>query len=334
MTQHHKVLVTGASGFIAYHIIDVLLQHGYTVVGTVRNEEKAKNLLESFKDKPFEVAYVKDIMEPHAFDKVFQSDPSITAVVHSASPLKGSTPDEVINSAIEGTRSILTAIKTYGPQVSHVVITSSLSAAADTTRLFDPTHEINEDSWNPITLEAGQKAPYFASKKLAEKEFWRFVKEEDVKFKATAVIPPYVFGPIKHITSAEISGSNSLLLNPIFKEQGPDHKFNLPIYPFTDVRDTALAHVLPLGNPEKFDGQRLIPMAGIISAQTALDILHKRIPELKGKIPVGQPGTGTDFYYKSFKWDDTKSKELLGFEYVSTEDTVADMVQSYLDLSK
>lgn len=43
MSQKQTVLVTGASGYIASHIINELLQRGYYVVGTVRslaNQEK------------------------------------------------------------------------------------------------------------------------------------------------------------------------------------------------------------------------------------------------------------------------------------------------------
>ena len=37
----HTVCVTGASGFIAGHVIDALLARGHSVVGTLRSDEKA-----------------------------------------------------------------------------------------------------------------------------------------------------------------------------------------------------------------------------------------------------------------------------------------------------
>lgn len=40
MSNKGKVLVTGASGFIASHVINELLRKGYNVVGTVRSLDK------------------------------------------------------------------------------------------------------------------------------------------------------------------------------------------------------------------------------------------------------------------------------------------------------
>lgn len=67
------VLVTGANGFIASHIIDKLLQAGYIVRGTVRSTEKQKWLQERFDaaygEGRFELCPVLDITAPHAFDE-------------------------------------------------------------------------------------------------------------------------------------------------------------------------------------------------------------------------------------------------------------------------
>lgn len=45
------VLVTGANGFIASHIIDQLLRLGYKVRGTVRTEAKGKWVQDYFDNK-------------------------------------------------------------------------------------------------------------------------------------------------------------------------------------------------------------------------------------------------------------------------------------------
>jgi len=57
-----KILVTGASGFIAGHCILDLLAHGYQVRGTVRNIDMVPQLREVFakySDKASEIEFVQ-----------------------------------------------------------------------------------------------------------------------------------------------------------------------------------------------------------------------------------------------------------------------------------
>ena len=59
----NKVLVTGANGFLAVHIIVILLKKGYAVRGVVRSLDKGeylKKLFAGYGDK-FELAVVEDI---------------------------------------------------------------------------------------------------------------------------------------------------------------------------------------------------------------------------------------------------------------------------------
>ena len=65
------VLITGASGYIATHIINEFLEHGYHVRGTVRSEQKADDVRKSVTkhgDK-LSFAIVKDIGASGAFDE-------------------------------------------------------------------------------------------------------------------------------------------------------------------------------------------------------------------------------------------------------------------------
>jgi uncharacterized protein YbjT (DUF2867 family) len=58
-----KVLVSGASGYIATWVVRTLLEKGYSVRGTVRSEEKAthlRKLFDSYGDK-HEVVIVEDM---------------------------------------------------------------------------------------------------------------------------------------------------------------------------------------------------------------------------------------------------------------------------------
>ena len=63
ITPGKKVLVTGANGFLAVHVVDILLRKGYAVRGVVRSlqkEDHIKNLFAEYGEK-FELAVVEDI---------------------------------------------------------------------------------------------------------------------------------------------------------------------------------------------------------------------------------------------------------------------------------
>ena len=65
------VLVTGASGFVASHVIRYFLENGFNVRGTVRNEKSAAKVREAHSKyaDALSFAFVKDISEIGAFDE-------------------------------------------------------------------------------------------------------------------------------------------------------------------------------------------------------------------------------------------------------------------------
>lgn len=85
-----RVLLTGGSGFIAAHALDILLEHGHSVVTTVRTQEKADKIKAAYKSYAekgvLDFAIVPDIAQPDAFEKAVVSDPPFEAVLHTASP--------------------------------------------------------------------------------------------------------------------------------------------------------------------------------------------------------------------------------------------------------
>lgn len=70
--------MTGGNGFIAVHIITLLLERNYTVTTTVRAESKTTYLRDKFSG-PVEhgrlkFAIVEDITKPGAFDQALKSE--------------------------------------------------------------------------------------------------------------------------------------------------------------------------------------------------------------------------------------------------------------------
>lgn len=339
--KHKKVLVTGASGFLAGNVIKQLLDRGHIVKGTFRSQAKADKVSAAFKGLPFETAIVSDIGTAGAFDHVFKEDKAITAVVHTASPVTIGDPDAIKNlvtPAVEGVKNILQAITKYAPQVTRVVYTTSVVAVFDFDRLQDHSAIFDETSWNKVTKEDVIKdhtLGYRASKALAEKEFWRFIKEEKPNFTGVSIAPPYIFGPsVPPFKSFdEVNFTNKVLYDQAFGTQDESTDFTSSISPFVDVRDVAAAHALAT-EQDNVSGERLLVIGGQSSAQVLLDVLHKNFPELKGKIPVGKPGTGLALVPHIFQYNNDKTNKLLNIKYTKFEDTATDIFKNLLALPR
>ncbi|GEQ69533.1 hypothetical protein JCM33374_g3205 [Metschnikowia sp. JCM 33374] len=200
-TTPTTVFVSGATGFIAQHIVQLLISKGYNVVGTVRSAEKGDHLKKLLGSDAFSYEIVPDVEPVGAFDEALKNHPEVTVFLHTASPFHFKATDiekELLKPAIEGTKNALNAIKTYGPQIKRVVVTSSYAAMMDLSKLNDPSHIDTEESWNPSTWEQAKEGPiqgYLASKTFAERAAWDFVKEEKPLLTINYVNPVYVFGP-------------------------------------------------------------------------------------------------------------------------------------------
>ena len=76
------VLVTGASGFIAAHVVNAFLERGYNVRGTVRSERTATKVKKShpkYRDQ-LSIAIVPDITAPHAFDEAVKGVEGVSEI--------------------------------------------------------------------------------------------------------------------------------------------------------------------------------------------------------------------------------------------------------------
>lgn len=65
------VLVIGASGYIAAHVVEAFLKKGYNVRGTVRSEKTAEGVRKSHAKyaEQLSIAIVPDMAAANAFDK-------------------------------------------------------------------------------------------------------------------------------------------------------------------------------------------------------------------------------------------------------------------------
>lgn len=328
-----KVILTGASGFIAQHIVNELLTSGFHVVGTVRSEQKGEHLKQLFGDK-FMYEIVKDIVTDGAFDEVLKKHDDAKYFIHSASPFHYDTTDpenDLIIPAIRGTENALQSIKKYGDQIEKVVVTSSDAAVYNALDEQDASKSFDETSWNDISYEDACKdavEAYYGAKSFAEKRAWKFVQEENPNFKLTSILPVYVFGPqfdSKAAKAGKLNTSNQIILDIIeTKDYDALEKFKGG---FVDVRDVAKVHVLSL-TKEETSGERLFLFSGRFSTQMILDCLNENFPQLK--LPKGTVGSGPADISTLSKINNDKTKEIIGIKFNSFETTFVDTVKQII----
>lgn len=332
-TEKETVFLSGATGYIAQHIVRELLATGkFKVIGSARSEEKVKRLAENFGNHPdLSFVYIKELANPTAFDEVFKTHgPIIDYVIHSASPLVINPQDvnkDLIIPAKNGTVGIFNASAKYATNLKHFVLTSSYAAVGDFLRENDHSLTLNEESWNPMPFEQAVTQPmlgYCYSKKVAEKSLWDLRKELEVSFNVTTVNPTYVYGPqcFDSSVSKELNVSCQIINNLVHLPFGETVDESVTGC-FIDVRDVAKVHVEAILNSKKYDGKRLLLDGGKFGNQSIVDVLNE-IPSLKGKIAVGTPHRDDDIADKTVVVDTSKTKELLGFKYISLNKSVKD----------
>ncbi|CAG9948289.1 unnamed protein product [Clonostachys rosea f. rosea IK726] len=343
-----KVLVTGASGFIAAHIVDALLQSGWDVHGTVRSlkNEKKVNPIRALAEKEGAKGTLElfeaDLLQPGSFNKAMER---CTAVVHTASPCP--LPEEVkepesqlLKPALEGTRNVLESVN-QTPTVLRVVITSSEAAARGSNLDIIEAHEdktVRESHWNETaTIDW---LPYAYSKTMAEREAWKMAEAQS-RWKLVTILPGVVIGP--NLTPDSSSGSlNALgmLMNGTLMMGTPD----LP-FPPVDVRDVALAHVRALGR-EEAHGRYLIASDRSVPWLEMADMLRPVHPSPwklpKWTIPGfflrtvgGLLGISRRYVDENlgihFLMDVSRSIKELGITYRPLEQSLADHCRSWVE---
>ncbi|KAK4964035.1 Glycine-rich RNA-binding protein 2, mitochondrial [Elasticomyces elasticus] len=332
-----RVLLTGGSGFIAAHVLDILLEHGHSVVTTVRSQEKADKIKEAHskygKDK-LDFVLVEDIAKEGAFDEAVKSNPPFEAVIHTASPFHFKVTDvqkELLDPAIIGTTGILKSIKKSAPTVKRVVITSSFAAVLDPFKGNNPGYEYSEKDWNGISHEQAIQNPvngYRASKTFAEKAAWDFVEQQSPNFSVAALCPPLVLGPIVHyLNSLDALNTSNQRVRDIMQGKAKEQIPETGTFLWVDVRDLALAHVKAM----EVDGaanKRFFITAGYFSNKEIATIIKKNFPEYADKCPSDSTPGGDYPKDGIYKYNNKQTREVLGIKFTSLEQSIVDTVKS------
>lgn len=242
-----RVLLTGASGFIAKHILVRLLAAGHSVRATVRDPSRETELRRLVPDAGERLSFVTlDLMQDAGWAAALDG---MTDLVHTASPFPIVQPKdeaEVIRPAVDGTLRALRAAAAAG--VHRVVLTSSVAA------IMHRGGEGPQDESDWADLAQPGTTAYVKSKTLAERAAWDFAATVP-DLRLTVLNPSLVLGPPLDDTFGSSVGIIRRFLS------GKDPFVPVLGMPLVDVRDVAEAHVRAVDRPETA-GKRYILSAG------------------------------------------------------------------------
>lgn len=289
-----RVLVTGASGFIAKHVISSLLGEGWRVRGTVRSLARRGEVEAAIKRARADVdAGALELVEAD-----LRQDEDWGAacegcryVMHMASPFPSAEPRdpaELIRPAQDGTRRVIQAAARAG--VERVVMTSSIIAIMHAAK---PGHLVRtEEDWSDP--DCSEISSYGRSKTLAERAAWDLIDTlgqagEEAgggHVPALAVVNPgVVFGPA---LDNDLSTSHVIL-----KLMGRGSYPALPKigFPVVDVRDVAAVHLTAMTH-ERAAGERFLCCDETLRLVEIGEALVAALPDLKRKVPTMQLPSG------------------------------------------
>ncbi|MEU4155228.1 NAD-dependent epimerase/dehydratase family protein [Actinoplanes sp. NPDC026670] len=266
MTQ--RVLVTGGSGFIAGHCIQVLQDQGFAVRATARSPRPGFVAADLLSDEGWAAAAS-----------------GCDYVLHVASPVRPghvANEDDLIVPAVEGTLRVLRAAVDAG--VKRVVLTSAFHAVGFGHPHTD--HVFTEDDWS-VMNGPGMDA-YGRSKVLAERAAWEFAAREGLEL--TTMLPVAVMGPVSggsvsggSVSAASVSGANHIVQRMLAGEMPGFPDLHIPI---VDVRDVASAHVAALTAPGAA-GERFLLASGPVTPMREIGaVLRSHLGEAASKVPT------------------------------------------------
>ncbi|KAI0967668.1 putative aldehyde reductase 2 [Xylaria arbuscula] len=306
-----RILVTGASGFLASHVCLQFLQRGFKIRGTVRDPTQSSWLLEGRFKSYADIGAIELVSVPHlgadgAYDEAIKG---VAAIIHTAYVTNiVPDPNDVITPMVAGVRSIMNAA-IREPSVKGVVFTSTGLSASPLVRGID-NGTIGRDSWNDAALEAAWAPPpygmshaianYPASKVAAEKEVWKFVERNDLQFNVNVVSPAGLIG--EPLNKKHIEGQANWVVHAYRGNKAAMEPLQASFY--GDVKDVALIHVAAVLDPQ-VKNARLQSWGHSAHWNEVLSILRRFRPQKKFIDDYPDP------YHLKVSLDQTESVALL-----------------------
>jgi NADPH-dependent methylglyoxal reductase len=315
-----SVFITGANGYIAKHIIVQLLKKNYKVIGTVRSQEKGDFITKQFNNDNFKYLTIPDYLDTQAFNLIIKNYPNISTVIHTAALVDSKTAkanSDLTDSAICSTKNILDSIKNFGFNINSVVLTSSIVSAITVKKRLP---EFNETTWNDVEEAdvTNNALVYNYGKTVSEKYAWDYINKNNQSYSFSTILPSYTFGPqaFDNDIKSTLNTSAEIINSIVTKNNVPK---SVTAANFIDVRDVAKAHIIAF---EQKLNQRLILANEYFTIHDMIEIIRAKYPKLE--LPSVKQAKVRKFM------NNTRSKQALGFEFISFKQSVLDTVDQIL----
>ena len=277
MSTTQTIFVTGASGYIAKHLVLQLLNAGFEVVGSVRRLDRGAEIRNAVApnltnpenlDQRLRFAAL-DLTSDDGWDHALQG---CDALIHTASPFPMAQPkdeDQIIRPAVDGALRALRAADAAG--IKRVVMTSS-TVAVMYSDLPAGRAAFDETDWTDLNHPAA--TAYVKSKTLAEQAAWEFQQTEAPEMQLTMINPAFVLG-------APLDGNYGTSIEVIARLlSGKDPMLPQIAFPIVDVRDVAEMHLRALTHDASI-GQRLIASDRTLWFQDIARVIKQAHPTRK-----------------------------------------------------
>jgi len=321
----HKVLLTGATGFLGAYVARLLVHKGYAIIATKRPSSRM-DLVEDFQDK---IEWVN--CELADYIGLEELSKRVTAIVHCAAMVsfQSKAKKKMHEVNVQGTHDLVNLALEHN--IKRFVHISSIAAIG---RSKNQNYLNEESAW----VDHPDNSGYAITKYLSEQEVWR-AHAEGLN---TAILNPSLIIGAGYFDS----GSPAIIAR---QAQGN------PFYPngatgFVDVRDVAKFTVKALESNQ--NGERYIISGGNISFKAFLEKLSKEIgckkptlrlnsfwihllsklDWLKSVILRSERLVSKEnliLANKSSQYDNSKSLGLCSAGYISLASTITDMVKVY-----
>lgn len=329
-----KAFVSGGSGYIAGFLIRQLMENGWEVNTSIRNQARqaeARNWLRVDDSKLH--FYQADLSSDDGWAEAMAG---CSHVAHVASPFPldvPKNPDDLIVPAREGALRALRFAKAAG--VKRFVLTSSVAAVAYGRPKGN--YMFTEKDWTDVNYPGVM--PYPLSKTIAERSARDWVAAEGEGMEFASVNPAGVFGPLM---SDDISTSIELVKQLLEGKvpMCPDIGFGI-----VDVRDVADLHYRAMTAPGIKD-ERFIASGPFLKMIDAANILKANLGSKARKVPTKKM---PDWMLKAFSIvrpelkqlvnelgnvrgaDSSHAEKTLGWKMHSPEETILATANSLIE---